>query len=197
MARRMPGVTKQPRMTVVPLMVAAANRVVDRIHRHHAPSPPALVYFALGVVDLDANRICGAAIVGRPANRNSDKGQTGEVLRVATDGTPNAPSVLYGACSQAARRMGFSRLITYTLDSEPGTSLRAAGWTLDKEGIKSYWGTNPEKYAAQGRSVRPLKHLDVTKRRWSISLRDPLVIDSSLSDPEAEPSTDPVLELGL
>lgn len=45
-----------------------------------------------------------------------------------TDGTRNACSMLYAAAWRAARAMGYKRLITYILDTEPGTSLRAAGW---------------------------------------------------------------------
>lgn len=51
-----------------------------------------------------------------------------EVTRTATDGTRNTNSLLYGAAWRAARALGYCRLITYTQASEPGTSLRAAGW---------------------------------------------------------------------
>ena len=47
---------------------------------------------------------------------------------MATDGTRNACSKLYSAAWRAARALGYSKLITYILDSEPGTSLRASGW---------------------------------------------------------------------
>ena len=57
-----------------------------------------------------------------------DDGATIEVTRVATDGCPNACSALYGAAWRAAKALGYERLGTYTLASEPGTSLRAAGW---------------------------------------------------------------------
>ena len=36
-----------------------------------------------------------------------------------TDGTKNACSVLYAAAWRAARAMGYKKLITYILDSEP------------------------------------------------------------------------------
>jgi hypothetical protein len=36
--------------------------------------------------------------------------------------------MLYGAIARAARALGYRRLITYTLASESGTSLRAVGW---------------------------------------------------------------------
>jgi hypothetical protein len=57
-----------------------------------------------------------------------DDGWTLEVNRTATDGAPNACSFLLGACWRAARALGWRRLVTYTLASEPGTSLVAAGW---------------------------------------------------------------------
>lgn len=69
-------------------------------------------------------------IVGRPVSRHRDDGLTLEVTRLCTDGTKDAPSFLYGAARRATFALGFTRLGTYTLKSEPGTSLRAAGWTL-------------------------------------------------------------------
>jgi len=41
-----------------------------------------------------------------------------------------ANSMLYAACWRAAKALGYLRLITYTQDGEPGTSLRAAGWRV-------------------------------------------------------------------
>ena len=80
---------------------------------------------------LDDDRLCGVAIAGRPVARALDDGYTLEVLRVCTDGTPNACSKLYGAMRRAAREMGYRKVITYTLAEESGTSLRAAGWSVD------------------------------------------------------------------
>ncbi len=40
----------------------------------------------------------------------------------------NACSFLYGAAARAAAAMGYKRIITYTLESENGASLRASGW---------------------------------------------------------------------
>jgi hypothetical protein len=57
-------------------------------------------------------------------------GWTAEVSRLATDGSKNACSMLYGAAWRACRALGYRRLITYILDTEPGTTLQAAGWKL-------------------------------------------------------------------
>ena len=73
--------------------------------------------------------VVGVAIVGRPVARGYQDGWTVEVTRVAVlEGYPNACSMLYGACWRAARAMGYLRAITYTLASEKGTSVKAAGW---------------------------------------------------------------------
>lgn len=57
-----------------------------------------------------------------------DDGQTLEIIRVCTDGTPQACSMLYGALCRAGKALGYTRAVTYTLGTEPGTSLRAAGF---------------------------------------------------------------------
>src|SRR5438067_820085 len=115
-------------LAVVPLTLAEANAFVARRHRHHMPVVGHR--FSLGAIDGDGVLV-GCAIVGRPVARGFDWRRVCEVTRVCTDGTRNAPSLLYGACARAAAAMGYERIITYTLESEPGTSLRAAGWVRD------------------------------------------------------------------
>lgn len=115
----------QERLTIVPMSLNLAADVVDRIHRHH--KRPRGHKFSLGVVCEDG-RPCGVAIVGRPVARCFDNGSTLEVTRVATDGTPNACSALYGRVWRVAKESGYLRVITYTQDGESGASLRAAGW---------------------------------------------------------------------
>ncbi len=78
-------------------------------------------------------------MVGRPVARHSDNGFTLEVNRVCTDGAHNACSMLYGASWRAAKALGYRRLITYTLPSEGGASLRAAGWKLIGERGGGNW----------------------------------------------------------
>lgn len=109
----------------VVIMCTGATR-----HRHN--DPPRGGLFAVAVRNRsdfasDPLRLRGVAIVGRPVARGLNDGATCEVLRVSTDGAPNACSMLYGACVRAARALGYRRVVTYTLAGEPGTSLRAAG----------------------------------------------------------------------
>lgn len=84
-------------------------------------------------VRTEAGDVVGCAIVGRPARKLA--GETCEtlaVLRVAViEGHPNVCSMLYGACSRAAKAMGAVGLVTYTHVDEHGASLRASGWVDD------------------------------------------------------------------
>ena len=110
--------------TLVPVSLKAANAFVAEHHRHHKPVTGHK--FSLGCVQN--GRLVGVAIVGRPVSRYLDDGMTLEVNRLCATGEKNVCSFLYGAAARAARALGYGRIITYTLDTEPGTSLRAAGW---------------------------------------------------------------------
>lgn len=111
-------------LRIVPVNRDQAFSAIRVWHRHHVP--PQGYRFAVGCAD--AERLVGVATAGRPVSRHLDDGLTIEVTRVATDGTRNACSLLYGACWRAARALGYSRAITYTQRGESGASLRAAGW---------------------------------------------------------------------
>lgn len=126
-------------LQVVPVRQRDARAFVAMWHRHLAP--PAGAVFCLGVADGD-RVLRGVAMVGRPVARHLDDGATLEVNRTATDGTPNANSMLYGAAWRAARALGWSRLITYTQAGETGASLRAAGWRIIGErAARAGWDT--------------------------------------------------------
>lgn len=123
------------RLRVVPVTRDAALAFISAHHRH--AKRPQGYRFALGA-DL-GGELVGVAIVGRPVARFMDDGETCEALRVCTDGTKNACSFLYGAAFRASRALGYQRLITYTLEREPGTSLRAAGFRLSAETRQRSW----------------------------------------------------------
>jgi hypothetical protein len=114
-------------LELAPCTLAEANRFVETHHRHHAPTPVAQWCHA---ATLDG-RVVGVAIVGQPKARMACDGWTVEVTRVATDGTRNACSLLYGAARRAAFALGYTRVLTYVLEAEDGASLRAAGYRLD------------------------------------------------------------------
>jgi hypothetical protein len=115
--------------------LAEANAFVKQHHRHHRPVVGHL--FSLGASIGD--RIVGVAIVGRPVSRFRDDGLTAEVTRLCTDGTRNACSFLYGASARAVFALGFQRIGTYILASEPGTSLTATGWRMIGETPGKSW----------------------------------------------------------
>jgi hypothetical protein len=112
---------------LVPIRFRDAAAFVADHHRTHGP--PVGMLFAVGAA-TDDGVLRGVAIVGRPVARHLDNGQTAEVTRTCTDGTPNANSMLYAACWRAASALGYTRLITYTQQAETGASLRAAGWRV-------------------------------------------------------------------
>ncbi len=112
-----------------------ANAFVAEYHRHHKPVIGHI--FSLGAA-IDG-KIVGVSIVGRPVARMRDDGETAEVTRLCTDGTRNACSFLYGASARAAFALGFKRIGTYILASEPGTSLMSAGWRMIGETSGGSW----------------------------------------------------------
>lgn len=74
-------------------------------------------------------RLVGVAMVGRPVSRELAKDRfLTEVTRLATDGSENACSMLYGACRRAAKALGYRKAQTYLLETESGVSLKASGW---------------------------------------------------------------------
>lgn len=122
-------------LELVPCTRDEANEFVCAHHRHHGHVAGHL--FALAA--FAEHFIVGVAIVGRPSSRRLDDGWTAEVTRLCTDGSRNACSFLYGASWRAARALGYRKLITYTLASESGASLRAAGWTCIGETGGGTW----------------------------------------------------------
>lgn len=143
------------KLHVVPITQREAFAYVERHHRHHQPPRGSIIQVA---VSDEAGTIRGVAIVGRPVARNLQDGWTAEVVRVATDGSRNASSMLYGSCWRAVKALGYRRLVTYTLPEEGGSSLRGAGWTLIGEAGGGSWS----------RKDRPRVDLHPTqvKLRW-------------------------------
>lgn len=115
-------------MKIVPMSIREANDFVANFHRHNKPVQGAK--FAIGA--SDGEQLVGVAIVGRPISRHLDDGVTAEVTRccVLNQAPKGTPSFLYARCWRAWSAMGGERLVTYTLASESGASLRGAGWKV-------------------------------------------------------------------
>jgi hypothetical protein len=147
------------KLKIVPSSIREANEFVRLHHRHHGTVQGAK--FALAVAD-EGGAVVGIALVGRPIARLLDDGITLEVTRVATDGSSNACSALYSAARRVARELGYKKIITYTLASEPGTSLKAVGWTMTAQSEGGSW-------SRVGRP-RTDKHPTEPKQRWEAIL---------------------------
>ena len=112
-------------MKAIPLELKEANLFVESLHRHHAPVHRDK--FRFGCVN-DEEKLCGVIQLARPISRFLDDGKTIEVVRRCTDGTFNACSFLYSRAARIAKEMGYKRIITYILQSELGTSLKASAF---------------------------------------------------------------------
>lgn len=121
------------KLLVVPLTLREANDFVMSFHRHNGRTARDGGKFAIGATF--GIELVGVAIVGNPISATFMDGFTAEVLRgcVRPDAPRNTNSFLYGACWRVWRAMGGRKLVTYTLQSESGASLRGAGWTCIAE----------------------------------------------------------------
>lgn len=151
-------------MEIRPITLREANAYVAQHHRHNLP----VNGHKWSIACYDGERLCGVAIAGQPIARKLDDGLTIEIRRVCTDGTYNACSMLYGAASRVAKAMGYKRVITYTLQSEPGTSLKASGWKDCGEAGGVSWNmpSRPREEYQETLFGTERKYPDEKKRRW-------------------------------
>lgn len=147
------------RITSVPLERKACCDFVDQLHRHHDPVRRDRYRIGAQV----GGKLVGVVQVGNPTARMLCDGKTLEVVRLCTDGTPHVCSYLYGAAARVARELGYSKIITYILDDEPGTSLRAAGWHKEADVRGHSWDTPSRPRATAAPTC--------DKQRWAKILR--------------------------
>lgn len=147
------------RLRVVPTSLEEANAYVTEHHRHHDPVTGHK--YSIALAD-ESGKVRGVAIVGRPVSRMSDNGWTLEVNRCCTDGVANGCSMLYRAAWRAAKAMGYTKLITYTLPEEGGGSLKGAGFRLVGERGGGKWT----------RASRPRVDTHPTQTKWLWELQD-------------------------
>lgn len=111
-----------------PIPFWQARDFVNRHHRHC--SAPQGHKFSIGL--LSAGVLIGVIIASRPKAPALDDGFTLELTRCCVlDGHENACSKLYGRAIRAGRSMGYRRFVTYTMATEPGSSLKAVGFQVD------------------------------------------------------------------
>lgn len=151
------------KLTHRPATIRGAQAFVAAHHRHN--KAPRGARFALEA--MFSGEVVGVVIVGRPVSRMLDDGMTCEVIRccVRADAPRNTPSYLYGAARRVWQSWGGMRVITYTLESEPGDSLEGAGFwraALTKRAPKG-WGR-------KGRERGVNKTDGQRKTRWQLDL---------------------------
>src|SRR5689334_22377951 len=126
------------------MTVREAKRRVKQWHRKLEDIQGGM--FAAGVAV--GGELRGVAVAGNPARVWQGTGRL-VISRVAVqEETPNACSRLYAALARAAEALGWREVWTYTLPSEPGSSLRGAGF--EQVGLT-------DENANHSRSSRPRK----------------------------------------
>lgn len=132
---------------IAPITLKEANAFVTANHRHHDSVTGCKFAIGLYKTVKGEDNLIGVAICGRPVSRHLDDGFTLEINRLCVTEQGNCCSMLYGACSRIAKEMGYKKVITYILESEPGTSLKASSFVLEDErcGGKNWTGCRKRK----------------------------------------------------
>lgn len=142
-------------LEIRPVKWREAKAFVEQYHRHL----PHITGWLFGCSVWCGERMVGCVVVGRPVARHLDDGQTAEIVRcVVLDGCKNAASMLYARARRAAFALGYRRVITYTREDEPGTSLRAAGFDAAADCKVQVWN-RPSRNRARQLPV-------IGKKRW-------------------------------
>ena len=155
-------------MIAVPMELKDAQNYINTYHRHHQ----AAHRDKFRIAAMEDGKIVGVVQVGRPVSRVLDDSNTLEVLRLCSDGTKNVCSFLYSKAAKVAKEMGYKKIITYILESEPGTSLKATGWHCEATHVGgSDWNvpSRPREVIASQLSLFPEKPkypVDEKKQRW-------------------------------
>lgn len=138
---------------------AQAKEFIKEWHRHHKPP----VGWRWGHAVSNGGLLIGVAMVGRPVARAINHKQVVEVNRLCVhpdlDGALvwNAASQMYGAAAREAKRRGFKKIITYTLESESGVSLKAAGWIAEAKTKGGMWNTPSRERQDKGPTCRKIR----------------------------------------
>tara|TARA_R110000851_G_C12747638_1_gene531629 strand:- start:69 stop:524 length:456 start_codon:yes stop_codon:yes gene_type:complete len=140
----------------IPLKLKEANVFVKEHHRHSTQCRGHR--FSLGAIFKD--ELVGVAIIGRAINRYLDNRFTAEVLRncVLETAPKGTCSFLYSRAMKVWQSQGGKKIITYTLETEPGSSLKAVSFdaTATTGLFKGGW---------QNRSNRQ-EYKPIRKVRW-------------------------------
>ena len=196
-------------LKLFPVSLAEANLLVEEKHRHNGPLRSG-AFFSVGLLDTSlpadpadklkgpgGEKVVGTATVGPVAARGLTTPYACEIRRLTTIGTPNACSILYGACWRAAQALGFRTAITYTITEESGISLRASNFRLDEDHVPvRVWKSRSPEFAHLKWSERPVTANSpaLPRYRWFIGVRLPSNSKIRYPDDPPEMGTNPNLD---
>ena len=160
------GVKVDYGLTECAVTLAQAKEFIRRWHRHH--KPPIGWRWGHAVASYNnphkrTAKVVGVAMVGRPVARAINHQEVVEVNRLCVHPELesalvwNAASQLYGAAAREAKQRGFRKIITYTLESESGGSLKAAGWTPEARTKGGSWNTPARSRQDKGPTCRKIR----------------------------------------
>lgn len=142
-------------LRIAPITLRQARAFVQEHHRHHDRPQGGLWALAL----LRGDDLVGVAVAGRPVSGELQRRGYLEVTRVCVlEGVRNGCSMLYARIRRIAPLMGYARVITYTLESETGASLRGAGFEAVARTRGGSWDT-PSRHRRDSHPTCP-------KLRW-------------------------------
>jgi len=154
-------------LRICPVTFAVARQFVDRHHAHcRAPR-----CWRFGVAVRNGTTLIGVAMIGNPVARSLAGRGIVEVNRLCVHRYIsaalrwNAASMLLRQAARKAGQHGWSRIITYTLIDESGSSLLGAGWTREAVIRGRGWHGGARK--------RRNRNAWVDKIRWGKELHPP------------------------
>lgn len=165
--------------------LAEAKAFVDQHHRHNKPP----CGWRWGHAVYNGRKLVAVAMVGRPVARALDHTKVVEVNRLCVDPTLdpelvwNACSMSYSAAAKTAKRRGFERIITYTLESEGGVALRASGWTATTTTKGGSWSTPSRPRKDKASTCRKVRWERGLTKRWRRALQ--VIADEEVAELEA------------
>ncbi len=157
------GVKVDYGLTECAVTLAQAKQFVKEWHRHHQPPIGWKWGHGLASWTGEKDQLIAVVMVGRPVARAINHRQVVEVNRLCVHPDLdralvwNAASQLYGRAAREAKRKGFKKIITYTLESESGVSLKAAGWTPEARTKGGSWNTPARSRQDKGPTCRKIR----------------------------------------
>jgi hypothetical protein len=153
-----------------PITIKQANEFIKMYHRHNRPTTNNCGRWAIAAIKDD--EIFGVLIAGNPVSATYMDGYTIELTRICVkeDAPMGTCSFLISKSCMIWKIMGGRKMITYTLDSESGASLRGAGW--EQMGVVKPHKRWENKELIDGIVRERLEIYGMNKKRWEKNLEN-------------------------